>query len=142
VVFQAGENAPGTYAAMLTVVGPPQASLNIPTSMVLGAPPTNLTAESASQTQINLSWRDNSSNERFFIVERSANGSTGWTEIDRLHFNVHTYPDRTIPACNTTEYYRVRALTAGGYSAYTNVAHATSSACSPLYDIFLPMICK
>ena len=142
VAFQTGENTPGTYAAMLTVVGAPQASLNIPTSMVLGAPPTNLTAESASQTQINLNWQDNSSIERFFFVERSANGSTGWTVIDKLRFNIHTYPDGTIPACNTTEYYRVRALTAGGYSAYTNVAHATSSACSPLYDIFLPLIRK
>ena len=129
VVFQPGSNNPGSYAAMLTVDGAPSSILNIPTSMVVGAPPTNLTATAVSQSQINLHWKDNSTNERGFQIERSPNGTTGWKVIDRVRLNVEDYQDTTA-ACGSTYYYRVNAFTAGGFSAYTNVAHDTTLVCS------------
>ena len=129
-VFSPGSNNPGTYAAMLTVDGAPSSILNIPTSMVVGAPPTNLTATAVSQSQINLHWKDNSTNERGFQIERSPNGTTGWKVIDRVRLNVEDYQDTTAE-CGSTSYYRVNAFTAGGFSAYTNVAHDTTLVCSP-----------
>ncbi len=45
-------------------------------------PPTGLAASpDASLTDITLSWTDNSSNETWYSVERSNDGSTGWTPI-------------------------------------------------------------
>ena len=130
VIFHAGTNSPGSYPAMLTLDGAPNTNLNVPTSMVIGAPPDNLTAAAASQTEIDLRWRDNSSNERGFMIERSPDGVSGWKVIDRVGVNVRDYQDMSA-ACGSTYYYRVRAFTAGGFSAYTNLAHDTTLICSP-----------
>jgi Leucine-rich repeat (LRR) protein len=92
----------------------------------------NPTALAATPTsaQIDLSWTDNSSDETAFSIERSADGSTNWTEIGTVSADVTTYSDTTV-ACSETHYYRVRAYRSGDttYSDYSNVISATSSTC-------------
>jgi hypothetical protein len=88
--------------------------------------PTGLTASAISPTQINLSWADVAT-ETGYRVERSPNGSTGWTEIAQLSTNQNTHSDLTVSA-QTTYFYRVRALNSGGFSGYSNTASATTPA--------------
>ncbi len=98
--------------------------------------PTNLAASAASESQIDLTWTDNSSNEASFHIERG-DGSSGWTEIASVPTNTIAYNDTGL-ACNTTYYYRVRAYNSSDhqYSDYSNTAHDTTSACpSTNYDI-------
>jgi len=93
--------------------------------------PSNLDAAAVSQMQIDLTWQDTSPDESDFHIERSPNGSTGWTEIDTVGANVTDYTDTGL-SCGTTYYYRVRAHrhSDGQYSGYSNVDSATTQACS------------
>ena len=56
-------------------------------------PPSGLGAMGVSQTQINLSWTDASADETAFHIERSPDGSTGWTEIGTVDADVTTFDD-------------------------------------------------
>jgi hypothetical protein len=91
--------------------------------------PTNLNASVISQTQINLSWTDNSSNETGFKIERSTDG-TNYNQIDTVGANVNSYQNTGLTA-NTLYYYRVRAYNTGGDSGYSNVRSATTLPNSP-----------
>ena len=44
-------------------------------------PPSDLTATALSTTQIRLNWTDNANNETGFQIDRSPNGTSGWTQI-------------------------------------------------------------
>ena len=94
--------------------------------------PTGLGATAISPSQINLSWSDNAGDETGYRVERSPNGTSGWSEIASLAANSNTF-NNTGLSCNTVYYYRVRAYRAGDgqYSSYSNVAHDTTQACTP-----------
>jgi hypothetical protein len=95
----------------------------------LGAPvaPSNLTAAAASNSQINLSWIDNSSNESGFLVERCVGAScTNFAEIAETGANAITYGDTGL-AANTTYRYRVRAFNDSADSGYTNETQATTT---------------
>lgn len=111
IVFNGALNAPLTKT-------PPPPSM-----------PSNLQAVAVSQTQINLTWSDNSSNEAGFNVERSLNGSGGWSQIARVGANVTAYQNEGL-TCGTTYYYRVQADNAGGTSSYSNVVNAPTIACA------------
>lgn len=90
--------------------------------------PSNLSATSASMTQINLSWVDNSGNESGFAIERSIDG-VNWQSLGSVSANATTHADVGL-ACGTSYSYRVRAAGNGGtFSSYTNTASATTSPC-------------
>lgn len=89
------------------------------------AAPTSLAATAASQTQINLTWTDNASGETGFKIERSPDGSTGWTQIGTASANATSYNDTGLTA-NTTYYYTVRAYGTLGDGPYSNTANATT----------------
>ena len=87
-----------------------QASLAVPS--VPGSP----TAAAASTTSITVSW-GNSTGETSFVIERSADGSSGWTQIGTVGTNVTTYTDTGLTAGDVYSY-RVKAVNADGSSAY------------------------
>ena len=91
-------------------------------------PPSNLTATAVSSSQINLAWTDNSTDETGFKIERCQNaGCSNFAQIAQVGANVTTYSDSGLTA-STTYSYRVRATNAGGDSAYSNTASATTQA--------------
>lgn len=93
---------------------------NAPSSLVL-------TVESSNQVRLN--WNDNSNNETLFSVERSINGGN-FEEIGTTSYNTAVFVDSGLQPENTYTY-RVRAMNAMGYSAYTNQVPVITTAISP-----------
>jgi hypothetical protein len=92
------------------------------------AAPTSLAADPTSSSVIHLAWSDNATNEDGFRIERCTGAGCGtFVEVATVGANATGYNDASLPA-STTFAYRVRAFNAGGVSAYTNVATATTSA--------------
>lgn len=87
------------------------------------AAPSNLTAHPATASRVELAWSDNSSDEVNFELERSPNGTTGWTLINSPAANVTTYSNTGLDP-NVTYYWRIRAVNADGNSAYSATASA------------------
>ena len=89
-----------------------------------------LNASAVSSSQIDLSWTNGSSNEAGIKVERSANGSTGWSEIADLPAASTSHSDTGL-AAETIYYYRVSAYTQPELiSAYAS-ANATTPVAPP-----------
>jgi hypothetical protein len=92
------------------------------------AAPSNLNATAFSATQIDLTWTDNSSNEAGFKIERcTGSGCTNFTQIATVGSNIASYSDKGLSA-STTYTYRVYAYNAGGDSAHSITASATTLA--------------
>jgi regulation of enolase protein 1 (concanavalin A-like superfamily) len=99
------------------------------------AAPTNLTAVANSDSQVTLSWTDNSTNETGFYIERSRDG-TNWGTLFTVPANTTTRIDGTVIPSETV-YYRVRASAGGAsgpFSAYTNTAGVTTPAASTTWS--------
>ena len=72
-----------------------------------------------SNTQINISWTDNSTNEDGFKIERKTTSSGTYSEIAQVGSNVTSY--NSISLSGGTQYcYRVRSYNGAGNSAYSN----------------------
>ena len=94
--------------------------------------PSGLDATAVSSSRIDLNWLDNSSNESGFAIERCSGSScSNFTQVGTVGANVTTFADTSL-AAETTFRYRVRAQSAGGNSAYSNIDSATTSAASGL----------
>jgi fibronectin type 3 domain-containing protein len=91
-------------AAATTLPGPPPA-------------PDQVSVAPLSQTSLQVSWRDNGTNETAFHVERKAPGES-FTEIGTAGANQTSLTDTGLTA-NTTYTYRVRAKNTGGFSPYS-----------------------
>ncbi len=90
------------------------------------AAPANLTATAKSNSRIDLAWQDMAANEDSFKIERaSASSPQTFVEVARVGPNATKYSDPNL-AVNTSYFYRVRAINAGGHSAYSNEAGATT----------------
>jgi parallel beta-helix repeat protein len=87
-------------------------------------PPTNVVPTALSQTQVKLTWRDNSTGETGFVVERSFDGTT-WTNKVFLPPNATTYTYSSLSA-NTLYHFRVRLIGGG-----TNATAVTTPAPTP-----------
>jgi hypothetical protein len=109
-----GGNSAYSNTASATTLSPPAA-------------PSGLDATASSSSQINLVWVDNSATEDGFKIERSPNGTSGWTQIGTSGPNVSSFSDSDLSAL-TTYYYRVRAYNSGGNSGYSNVDWAITAA--------------
>ncbi|MCY3714372.1 MAG: fibronectin type III domain-containing protein [Gemmatimonadetes bacterium] len=91
-------------------------------------PPTpTLSAEAVSSTQISLNWKDNSNDETGFKIERkrTSAGDGTYSQVATASANDTTYTDSGLRE-GTSYSYRVRAYNAGGNSAYSNAAAATT----------------
>ena len=91
--------------------------------------PSGLNATADTDSQISLTWTDNSDNEDGFKIERKT-GTGSFTEIAQLAANSTNFTDIGLDT-STTYKYRVRAHNAGGDSAYSNEASATTLAIAP-----------
>jgi len=91
--------------------------------------PSNLSALAVSQSQIDLSWQDNSNNETGFKIYRDD------SHIATVGANVTSYQDTDL-GCATTYSYYVKAYNSAGDSGPSNTANATTFFCK----IFLPLI--
>jgi len=112
----------GSYTAVLTVTdnlgatGTNSVGITVsPNPNVINAP-SGLTG-SAGRGSATLSWKDNSTNETGFHIERAPSGSTSFVVVGTVGANVTTFKD-TISRGNYV--YRVQAFNATAVSAYSN----------------------
>ncbi|MEM7106865.1 MAG: fibronectin type III domain-containing protein, partial [Bacteroidota bacterium] len=85
--------------------------------------PKELLANGISQSQISLSWEDNSNNETGFEIYRSNGPGEIFTLINTTAANETSYLDGGHQK-NTAYIYKIRAVNANGNSAYSNESTA------------------
>lgn len=113
-------NAGGASAYTSTVSATTQAPVAKPTA------PSTLALTVKSSSSIALTWRDNSSTESGFFIERSTDGIT-YTQVSSALAGIISYTDVALTA-SKKYWYRVCAFNSGGNSAYTTAASATTTA--------------
>jgi hypothetical protein len=83
-------------------------------------------------TSIRLNWRDNSSDERGFLIERKTGlcaSESEWRQIAVTGMNTATYTDTAVLSAATYSY-RLRAYNGYAHSPYTRcVSQTTSDTC-------------
>ena len=96
------------------------------------AAPSSLTATAKSSSRIDLGWKDASSNETGFKIERRLSSQTdaSFSQIGTASANAESYTDGSLSA-STGYTYRVRAYNALGNSSYSGTASATTHAPPP-----------
>jgi hypothetical protein len=106
---------------------PPKApsSLSLPTSYTV------------LDTSVKLVWKDGSTNESGFQVERVLKGGSSWTQVASVEANGLAYTDTGLKA-GSIYYYRVRAYNNYGVSAYTNELMITTAKASTTPPITVP----
>lgn len=87
--------------------------------------PGDLVVLSQSAESVELTWSDNSDNERGFYIERQNYPSDTFYLIDSVKKNITHYSDTSVFALSTYVY-RVAAYNYGGISKYTNEFDATT----------------
>ncbi|HOU08293.1 MAG TPA: fibronectin type III domain-containing protein [Caldisericia bacterium] len=85
-------------------------------------PPSDLVATAVSSSQINLTWKDNATNETGFEIERR-NGLGSYTKIASVGEDVTSYSNTALTA-DTEYFYRVKAINDNGSSQYCTEASA------------------
>jgi hypothetical protein len=87
--------------------------------------PFNLAATPRSNSRIDLTWTDNSTNETSFKIERKTGSAGTWSQIGTVGASVTAYQNTGLTA-STAYYYRVRASNANGDSVPSPEANATT----------------
>ena len=88
-------------------------------------PPSDLTATTVSTSGIDLSWRDRSTNETGFRVERRPAEGNAWIQIGTVAAEATTFSSRGLFPGDTYRY-RVQAFNETESSAFSNEAVATT----------------
>ena len=113
----------------LVAYGPPV----IPTSGP--AAPSNPAATGLTYQSVQITWQDNSNNEDYFSIQRSASSSGPFVEIGEASANATSYIDTNNLESETTYYYQVEAhniYQGGTYSSPTNVVSAMTPSAPPI----------
>ena len=112
----------------LVVKSLPTDPVQVPaTTVQLPVAPSNLTAVVQAGPQVLLTWTDNATDESGFVIERAVNGGAFATLVTvgpRNNTGSVSYTDVAV-ATGDTCVYRVAALNAAGWSAYSNTATVT-----------------
>ena len=87
--------------------------------------PDSLVAAASGDTEIALSWNDNSNNETGFKIERSLDNAN-WTEVGTAGANTTSYTDTGLNA-NTQYYYRLTAINGVGTSTAIDTNTTTTN---------------
>ncbi|MCL6097400.1 MAG: T9SS type A sorting domain-containing protein [Bacteroidetes bacterium] len=82
--------------------------------------PTNLALNENPKGTINLTWKDNATNETGFRIERKTSPSGTWTQMGTVGANTTAYADNAV-ATETQYSYRVAAYSSTTESEYSNV---------------------
>lgn len=94
---------------------------------IRSAVPVDLAAVSITNTRVDLSWTDNSTNEFGFRIERCEGVGCGtFTQIAQVPANQATYSDATVPAGETVTY-RVRSYNGAAASDPSDLATVTAN---------------
>jgi len=88
--------------------------------------PSELSAIGSKSNEIVLSWKDNSTNESGFEINRSLDSITGYTLLTITSDNVNSYSDNTVEA-GKIYYYKIRAKSNSDFSNYSNYDYAESA---------------
>lgn len=90
------------------------------------AAPSGLSATATGSSTVSLAWTDNANNEDGFRVERCAgSGCTDFAQVGQAGADAATFDDAGLSP-SATYTYRVSAFNAGGSSAPSNTASATT----------------
>lgn len=93
--------------------------------------PTGLTAVPITESRIDISWTDTSSNETGFRVRRKIGSAGEWVVVATLNPDISTWQDTQLTP-GTTYFYTVTSFNANGESAASNEAYATTPVNPPL----------
>ncbi|MEO1652142.1 MAG: fibronectin type III domain-containing protein, partial [Bacteroidota bacterium] len=85
--------------------------------------PVNIVAESASETQINLQWEENSDEVVFYKIQRSKGDANAFQEIQRVPVGTNFYEDEGLQA-QEIYFYRILAANPDGDSAPSDTSAA------------------
>jgi titin len=96
--------------------------------------PSNLAAARYSVSRIDLSWKDNASNEDGFVLQKST-GSGTWSQVATLVANLTSYSVTGL-AMGVTYSYRICAYNARGNSIWSNTSSAMTY---PMYAPISPV---
>ncbi len=89
--------------------------------------PTVLAITFVGYNKVSLSWQDNAFGETAYILERSENNNSNFTQIIQLPANATAFSDNNVMP-GKTYFYRVRAKQGNEFSAYSNEAIAVTGA--------------
>ncbi|MBP9695123.1 MAG: fibronectin type III domain-containing protein [Candidatus Magasanikbacteria bacterium] len=103
----------------------PVAPANPTTPVRTPAAPLSLVLSNVTDSSITLTWRDRSSDETGFVVQRRFGRTGSFSDVATVNANIVTYVDSGLSA-NQYYGYRVRAVNSRGDSAYTNEAGTTT----------------
>lgn len=109
-----------------TLLSEPSNTASVTTPPAAGPPmaPTELNATAVSATRVDLSWKDNSSDETTFHIER-AEGSGDFVPLDTVGPNIAAYSDLDVEP-ETSYRYQVYASNGQGDSGFSNIAQVTT----------------
>lgn len=96
-------------------------------SETLPITPGNLIAESGDSGEISLTWNDLSDDENSFQLIRSHGDTEEWFEVAVIDADLTTWNDTNLTT-GTTFHYRIRSVNEYGYSPWSDLASATTSA--------------
>ena len=95
-------------------------------AMSLPAAPSNLSATAISNSQVNLAWTDNATNESGYVIEDSTDGVT-FAQVGTAPVNATAFQVENLQA-STAYIFRVRAVNSLGSSTPSNLAAVTTLA--------------